>query len=60
MYDEWLEIDEKWNYHNTFILKREGKLKNVLLDNPVIIHYTGPLKPWHKESKHILKSKYEK
>ena len=60
LYDEWLEIDEKWNYHNTFILKREGKLKNVLLDNPVIIHYTGPLKPWHKESKHILKSKYEK
>ena len=58
IYKDWLEIDEKWNYHNTFVLKRAEKLQNVLLDNPIIIHYTGPLKPWHSESKHVLKYLY--
>lgn len=60
IYKEWLEIDEKWNYHNTFVLKRFEKLENVLLDEPIIIHYTGPLKPWHSESKHVLKYLYSK
>ncbi len=60
IYQDWLEIDEKWNYHNTFVLKRLEKLKNVLIDEPIIIHYTGPLKPWHSESKHVLKYLYLK
>ena len=60
LYEKWLEIDEKWNYHNTFVLKRFEKLENVLLDEPIIIHYTGPLKPWHSESNHILKYLYIK
>ena len=58
LFDKWLEIDEKWNYHNTFILKKKGLKENVLLDSPIIIHYTGPLKPWHVESDHVLKERY--
>ncbi|WP_459175815.1 glycosyltransferase family 8 protein [Ewingella americana] len=58
LYDQWFEVDEKWNYHNTFILKNKGIKENVFLDNPTIIHYTGPLKPWHAESDHILKERY--
>lgn len=58
LYDEWLELDEKWNYHNTFILKRNNVKENIVMDNPIIIHYTGPLKPWHMESDHILKGRY--
>lgn len=30
------------------------------LKNPIIIHYSGPLKPWHKECTHPLKSLYNK
>lgn len=60
LFDEWLEIDEKWNYHNTFVLKRGMKSENVSIDEPVIIHYTGPLKPWHAESDHVLRHKYQK
>ena len=26
IYQDWLEIDEKWNYHNTFVFKRLEKL----------------------------------
>ncbi|EFG4416218.1 glycosyltransferase family 8 protein [Escherichia coli] len=58
LYDEWLEIDEKWNYHNTFILKKNNNKEHILLDKPVIIHYTGPVKPWDAESSHIFKSRY--
>lgn len=58
LYDEWLEIDEKWNYHNTFILKKNNNRVHVLLDNPAIIHYTGPVKPWNAECAHIYKNRY--
>lgn len=30
------------------------------LNSPIIIHYSGPLKPWHKECKHPLKDLYYK
>lgn len=58
LYDEWLEIDEKWNYHNTFILKKNNNREHVLLDNPAIIHYTGPVKPWDAQCAHIYKERY--
>lgn len=58
LYDEWLEIDEKWNYHNTFILKKRNNAEHIFLDNPIIIHYTGPVKPWDAESAHIFKGRY--
>ncbi|NHV07962.1 glycosyltransferase family 8 protein [Cronobacter turicensis] len=58
LYDEWLEIDEKWNYHNTFILKKKNNAEHIFLDRPIIIHYTGPVKPWDAESAHIFKERY--
>ena len=31
-----------------------------LLNNPLIIHYSGPIKPWHIECKNPYKSEYLK
>ena len=45
-YNTWLELDEKWNYHNYFVIRRNSKIELINLDTPRIIHYTGPIKPW--------------
>lgn len=57
-YNNWLELDKKWNYHNYFVVKKNSKKELIELDKPVIIHYTGPIKPWDKEATTILKYKY--
>ena len=57
-YNSWLELEEKWNYHNYFVIKRNSKLELINLDKPIIIHYTGPIKPWEPEATSVLKGKY--
>ena len=57
-YNNWLELDEKWNYHNYFVIRRNSKIELINLDTPRIIHYTGPIKPWELEATTVLKEKY--
>ena len=59
-YNKWLEIDEKWNYHNYFVDMKKSKLELIKKDNPVIIHYTGPIKPWNEENGSVLTNIYLK
>lgn len=51
LYDKIKYIDCKWNYHNYFIIER-AKNREIILqfDNPVIVHYTGSIKPWADSS----------
>lgn len=58
LYNKWYEISEKWNYHNYFVDARHSNLEEIKLDKPVIIHYTGPIKPWDKEKGSVLKNIY--
>ena len=60
LYNKWLEINEKWNYHNYFVDMRNSDLSKIKLDNPIIIHYTGPIKPWDIEKGSVLKNIYLK
>jgi len=60
LYNKWYEISEKWNYHNYFVDIRNSNLEKIKLDKPVIIHYTGPIKPWDKEEGSVLKNIYLK
>lgn len=60
LYNKWLEISEKWNYHNYFVDLRHSDLEKIKLDEPIIIHYTGPIKPWDKEKGSVLKEIYLK
>ena len=54
-----------FNLLDIFLLRKStipSRYRNNLttLKNPIIIHYSGPLKPWHKECKHPLKYLYYK
>ena len=60
LHDEIKHIHPTWNFQHGFLLSwqygyYQGELKNQIdecTDNPVIIHFDGRSKPWHKDSQH--------
>lgn len=61
LYDKIKYVNNKWNYHNYFIVERKSDKKIILeLDNPHIVHYTGPVKPWNDEEYSALGYLYGK
>ena len=58
-YNDFIELPSVWNYHRFFVLNRGNNIKKIEMDNPVIIHYTGPIKPWDKNDSSVLKKKYD-
>ncbi|MEL7006872.1 MAG: glycosyltransferase family 8 protein, partial [Bacteroidota bacterium] len=60
LYDEWVELDLRWNVQHNIILDDEHKDRfSETLENPFIIHFTGSgLKPWQHNSKHPFTQKY--
>lgn len=58
------EVSLEWNVMNNAIIRKcdispnQKKDFAKTLDSIKIIHYTGPLKPWHKECYHPLKKDY--
>lgn len=60
----WLKIPPKYNQQACIFEKNinlscyiESELEEAK-KNPVVIHYTGSLKPWHFSNKHPYKKKY--
>jgi lipopolysaccharide biosynthesis glycosyltransferase len=55
LWGKWLPVHPKWNVYRVAFRKyykwnEKRKLSNDLLQavrNPCIVHFTGPLKPWH-------------
>ena len=58
-YNDFIELPSIWNYHRFFVLNRGNNINKIEMDNPVIIHYTGPIKPWDKNDTSVLKEKYD-
>lgn len=60
------EIHPKWNCHVGYfaypplVIKEQKKYIKELWDNAVIIHFTGPAKPWFKECVNPYKKVYLK
>ena len=63
LYDKKQFMDLKYNVMDYHLIRdskfpqRYQKERNQLFD-PVIIHYSGPIKPWHKECKNPYTYKY--
>lgn len=58
----WLELHPKYNLHTRFLYIEyapDSPIKEAI-DHPVIIHYTGPSKPWHFRNIHSYKHFYWK
>lgn len=61
-----LFVDVKWNMLDCFFKKnplvpiRYEKELHISLESPKVIHYSGPLKPWHHGCSHPLKNQYFK
>jgi len=58
----WLELHPKYNLHLILLYSEyapDSTIKEAI-DNPVIIHYSGPYKPWHFRSNHPYKHLYWK
>lgn len=54
-----------FNVLDIFLLRKSTIPSRYLMEledlkNPIIIHYSGPLKPWHRECIHPLKELYNK
>lgn len=60
LHDEIKHIHPTWNFQHGFLLSwqygyYQGELKKQIdecTDNPVVIHFDGRSKPWHKDSQH--------
>lgn len=58
------EVSLEWNVMNNAIIKKcdispnQKKELGKILHSIKIIHYTGPIKPWHKECYHPFKKEY--
>lgn len=53
----------KYNVLDTFLIKganvpKRYKKSRGDIYNPIVIHFSGPLKPWHIECKHPLKQEF--
>jgi lipopolysaccharide biosynthesis glycosyltransferase len=66
LYNDWEKINPSWNVvsnaYEGIMMRKSWNLsrKNFknLLKNPKIIHFTGPIKPWHCLSVHPLRKEY--
>lgn len=66
LHDDVLFIDFKYNMQRQFygskdfLFLHKDKITqiNKHRDNPVIVHFNGPIKPWHRECKHPFRHKY--
>jgi lipopolysaccharide biosynthesis glycosyltransferase len=58
----WLELHPKYNLHTRLLYIEYDPVSPIkeAIDNPVIIHYTGPSKPWYFRNKHPYKHLYWK
>lgn len=69
LHDQWIELPLDWNVMDYFFYK--WRLKKLMskekintfisaTKKPNLIHFTGPVKPWHYASRHPLKSEYHR
>lgn len=65
LHDKWHELHPRWNAQTHIMLKeklpeslRDQKLHSETRANPAIVHFCGPEKPWHPQSKHPFAKKY--
>lgn len=66
LHDKVLFLDFKYNMQRQFygdaqyLFLHKDKISRIkeVLNNPVIVHFNGPTKPWHRECNHPLKYKY--
>ncbi|SOB91153.1 lipopolysaccharide biosynthesis glycosyltransferase [Ureibacillus xyleni] len=64
LYNNWLELDIKWNVRTVIFTLDKGMLKlssgelQDIRHNPYIIHYTTESKPWHFLNNHPLKKEF--
>ena len=58
----WLELHPQYNLHTRLLYIEYDPVSPIkeAINNPVIIHYTGPSKPWHFRNKHPYKHLYWK
>lgn len=45
------EVDSRYNFASSNVIREKSKIKEAM-----IIHYTGPIKPWNKNCKHKLRN----
>lgn len=65
LHDRWLIVHPKWNAQ-AYILQGEkdhptkiGKMEyDEARNDPALVHYSGHVKPWHKESDHPYQKNY--
>lgn len=49
------EVDSKYNFTSSNVIREKQKIKEA-----IIIHYTGPIKPWNDSCKHKLRNLWRK
>lgn len=49
------EVDSKYNFASSNVIREKPKIKEA-----IIIHYTGPIKPWNNNCKHKLRKLWKK
>lgn len=49
------EVDSKYNFTSSNVIREKQKIKEA-----IIIHYTGPIKPWNDNCKHKLRKLWRK
>ena len=45
------EVDSRYNFTGSNVIREKSKIKEA-----IIIHYTGPIKPWNENCKHKLRN----
>lgn len=45
------EVDSRYNFTSSNVIREKSKIKEA-----IIIHYTGPIKPWNENCKHKLRN----
>ena len=55
---KWLELDPKFNVSGRFFERKNRKSNIPMPQNPLIVHFSGNIKPWHFASKHPFKKEY--
>lgn len=65
LHDRWKMLHPKWNAQQYMLLDEkehpteEGKLQfEEARRDPALVHFSGHIKPWHKESDHPYQEKY--